>query len=48
MTILAPNRRAELARLALPAMFGGMFSTCMTACIAALLTSSTGIFGATP
>lgn len=44
MTILAPHRRAELARLAVPAMFGGMFSTNMTACIAALLTSSTGVF----
>jgi len=44
LTILAPKRRAELARLGLPAMFAGMFSTCMTACIAALLIPATEIF----
>lgn len=48
LTILAPNRRAELARLGLPAMFGGMFSTCMTACIAALLLPVTTVFSQTP
>jgi CNT family concentrative nucleoside transporter len=48
MTILAPKRRAELAKLSLPAMFAGMFSTCMTACIAALLIPATEVFAQAP
>ncbi|MCX8037271.1 MAG: NupC/NupG family nucleoside CNT transporter [Candidatus Sumerlaeia bacterium] len=48
LTILAPQRRGELARFGLPAMFGGMFSTCMTACIAALLMPTGGVFANVP
>jgi CNT family concentrative nucleoside transporter len=33
---LAPNRRGDLARLGLRAMFGGMLAACMTACIAGM------------
>ncbi|MEZ6094924.1 MAG: nucleoside transporter C-terminal domain-containing protein [Pirellulaceae bacterium] len=34
---LAPERRSDLARLGLRAMFGGMLACCMTACIAGAL-----------
>jgi CNT family concentrative nucleoside transporter len=47
LTILAPKRRADLARLSIPAMFAGMFSTCTTACIAALLIPATAVFAQT-
>ncbi|MBM4063276.1 MAG: hypothetical protein FJ265_19590 [Planctomycetes bacterium] len=36
---LAPERRGELARLGLRAMFGGAIATCMTACVAGVLAS---------
>lgn len=48
LTILAPKRRAELARLGLPAMFAGFFACNMTACIAALLIPATEILAQTP
>lgn len=48
LTILAPKRRAEIARLGLPALLTGTFSTCMTACIAALLVSETEVFANAP
>ena len=35
---LAPDRRADLARLGLRAMIGGALACCMTACIAGILT----------
>jgi CNT family concentrative nucleoside transporter len=35
---LAPERRGDLARLALKAMFGGAFASWLTACVAGLLT----------
>ncbi|MFY9342193.1 MAG: nucleoside transporter C-terminal domain-containing protein [Planctomycetota bacterium] len=34
---LAPERRGELAKLGLRAMFGGAIATCMTACVAGVL-----------
>lgn len=34
---MAPDRQADLARLGLRAMIGGMLATCMTACIAGTL-----------
>ena len=34
---IAPDRRADLARLGLRAMLGGMLACCMTACIAGVL-----------
>jgi CNT family concentrative nucleoside transporter len=34
---LAPDRRADLARLGLRAMLGGTIACCMTACIAGVL-----------
>ena len=34
---IAPERRLELARLAMPAMLGGTFAMMMTACVAGLL-----------
>ncbi|MBD3222784.1 NupC/NupG family nucleoside CNT transporter, partial [bacterium] len=36
---LAPERRSDLARLALRAMFGGAFASWLTACVAGLLTT---------
>lgn len=36
---MAPERRGDLARLGLRAMFGGALATCMTACVAGLLAS---------
>jgi CNT family concentrative nucleoside transporter len=34
---LAPSRRADLSRLALRAMIGGLLATCMVACVAGVL-----------
>ncbi len=34
---LAPNRRADLSRLAFRAMIGGLLTTCMVACVAGVL-----------
>ncbi|MFN5536793.1 MAG: nucleoside transporter C-terminal domain-containing protein, partial [Planctomyces sp.] len=34
---LAPERRADLTRLAFRAMLGGTLACCMTGCIAAVL-----------
>ena len=34
---LAPSRRADLSRLALRAMIGGLLATCMVACVAGIL-----------
>ncbi|MEQ1633594.1 MAG: nucleoside transporter C-terminal domain-containing protein [Planctomycetota bacterium] len=34
---LAPERRSDLAKLGLRAMFGGAIATCMTACVAGVL-----------
>ncbi|HYO98099.1 MAG TPA: nucleoside transporter C-terminal domain-containing protein [Polyangiaceae bacterium] len=34
---LAPERRADLSRLALRAMFGGLLATCLVACVAGVL-----------
>lgn len=34
---MAPERRADLSRLGLRAMFGGALATCMTACVAGVL-----------
>ena len=34
---IAPDRRADLARLGLRAMFGGALACCMTACVAGML-----------
>jgi CNT family concentrative nucleoside transporter len=34
---LAPSRRADLSRLALRAMIGGLLTTCMVACVAGVL-----------
>ena len=34
---LAPDRRADLSRLALRAMIGGLLTTCMVACVAGVL-----------
>ena len=48
LTILAPKRRVELARLGLPAMFAGFFACNMTACVAALLLPATEVFAQTP
>ncbi len=36
---LAPERRSDLARIGLRAMFGGAIATCMTACVAGVLAS---------
>jgi CNT family concentrative nucleoside transporter len=36
---LAPERRGDLARIGLRAMFGGAIATCMTACVAGVLAS---------
>lgn len=36
---MAPERRGELAKLGLRAMFGGAIATCMTACVAGVLGS---------
>ena len=37
ISALAPNRRSDLARLGLRAMFAGALASCMTATIAGLL-----------
>jgi CNT family concentrative nucleoside transporter len=34
---LAPERRADISRLALRAMFGGLLATCLVACVAGVL-----------
>jgi CNT family concentrative nucleoside transporter len=34
---MAPERRADLARIGLRAMFTGALATCMTACVAGIL-----------
>jgi concentrative nucleoside transporter, CNT family len=39
---MAPERRGDLARLGLRAMFGGAIATCMTACVAGVLASEGG------
>ncbi len=36
---LAPERRTDLAKIGLRAMFGGALATCMTACVAGVLAS---------
>ena len=36
---IAPERRSDLARIGLRAMFGGALATCMTACVAGVLAS---------
>jgi CNT family concentrative nucleoside transporter len=36
---IAPERRGDLARIGLRAMFGGAIATCMTACVAGVLAS---------
>lgn len=37
---MAPERRADLAKVGLRAMFGGALATCMTACLAGALTAA--------
>jgi CNT family concentrative nucleoside transporter len=39
---MAPERRGDLARLGVRAMFGGAIATCMTACVAGVLASEGG------
>jgi CNT family concentrative nucleoside transporter len=39
---LAPERRADLARLGFRAMFAGALATCMTACVAGVLAADGG------
>lgn len=39
---LAPERRADLAKIGVRAMFGGAIATCMTACVAGVLASEGG------
>jgi concentrative nucleoside transporter, CNT family len=34
---LAPERRADISRLALKAMFGGLLATCLVACVAGVM-----------
>jgi CNT family concentrative nucleoside transporter len=36
---IAPERRSDLAKIGLRAMFGGALATCMTACVAGVLAS---------
>jgi len=36
---MAPERRGDLAKLGLRAMFAGAIATCMTACVAGVLAS---------
>jgi CNT family concentrative nucleoside transporter len=36
---MAPSRRADLAKLGLRAMFAGALATCMTACVAGVLSA---------
>lgn len=36
-TALAPERRGDIARVALRAMFGGLLATCLVACVAGIL-----------
>jgi CNT family concentrative nucleoside transporter len=33
---LAPERRGDISRLALRAMFGGLLTTCLVACVAGM------------
>jgi len=37
LSVMAPNRRADLSRLAFRAMIAGMFATSASACVAAIL-----------
>jgi CNT family concentrative nucleoside transporter len=39
---VAPERRGDLARIGLRAMFGGALATCMTACVAGVLAADGG------
>lgn len=39
---MAPERRGDLAKIGLRAMFGGAIATCMTACVAGVLASEGG------
>lgn len=39
---VAPERRGDLARIGLRAMFGGAIATCMTACVAGVLAADGG------
>ena len=39
---LAPERRGDLAKIGLRAMFGGAIATCMTACVAGVLAAEGG------
>jgi CNT family concentrative nucleoside transporter len=39
---IAPERRSDLARIGLRAMFGGAIATCITACVAGVLASEGG------
>lgn len=48
LTILAPKRRAEIARLGIPAMLAGFLACNMTACVAALLLPASEILAQTP
>ncbi len=40
---MAPERRGDLAKLGLRAMFGGAIATCMTACVAGVLADDGGL-----
>ncbi|MBM3973064.1 MAG: NupC/NupG family nucleoside CNT transporter [Planctomycetes bacterium] len=42
LSAMAPDRRADLARIGLRAMLGGAIATCMTACVAGVLGSEGG------
>jgi CNT family concentrative nucleoside transporter len=42
LSAMAPERRADLARIGLRAMLGGAIATCMTACVAGVLGSEGG------
>lgn len=48
LSILAPERRAEIARLGLPSMFAGFFACNTTACIAAILVPAAEIAQVAP
>lgn len=41
LSVLMPNRIGEIAKLALRALFGGIMTCCMTACVAGLLFQET-------
>jgi pyrimidine nucleoside transport protein len=43
LSVLMPNRIGELAKLALRALFGGVLTCCMTACVAGLLFQESAI-----